>query len=167
MATGQPVVPGRLDAGSKIKVSDGAGGEKDALIGARYEVYDLASDVIAAGIQAGSIISDENTVVKVGDEFVVYTQLFATDLDTMKALNGGPVDLVMDDDGSPKKGAPSVCSDFNYGRDLNAKRAVRQAHEQKTKGPERTINSTVKGLIALGYSQAEAEAIANAKRATA
>jgi Holliday junction resolvasome RuvABC DNA-binding subunit len=95
---------------------------------------------------------------------VVYTQLIATDLDTMKALCGGPVDLVLNDDGSPKKGAPSVASAFNYGNDLNAKRTVRNFHESKTKGPEKSVNAAVKALMALGYTQAEAETVAKARQ---
>lgn len=159
----QPSPNVRLEAGSVIKVSDGAGGEKEAKVAARYEVYDLADADILAGRADGSILGDDNTVVKVGDEYIVYTQLFATNEKTMRLLCGGPVDLVLGEDGQPKKGEPSVASAFNYGNDLNAKRAVRQKHEAQTKGPERTINATVAGLMKLGWTKEEAEAAAKAK----
>jgi hypothetical protein len=157
----------RLEAGSIIKVSDGAGGEKEAKVAARYEVYDLADAAILQARADGSVFGDENTVVKVGDEYIVYTQLFATNEATMRLLCGGPTDLVTNEDGSPKKGEPSVASAFNYGNDLNAKRSVRGKHEETTKGPSRTINATVAGLMKLGWTKEEAEAAAKAKLPTA
>src|SRR5215813_13991416 len=103
MAT-TPVVPGRLESGSAVKVPDGKGGEKDAAIVARYEVYDLASDAIKAGLADGSILADENATVKIGDDYVVFTELTAVTLTAMQALCKGPVDLVLDESGSQKKG---------------------------------------------------------------
>lgn len=154
---------GRLEAGSVIKVTDGSGGEKEAKVAARYEVHDLESAEVAAGIADGTILADPNTVVKVGDEYIVYTKLEAMTLAAAGILLAGQLDLAIGDDGQPKRGEPSVCSNFNYGFDLNAKRNARQAHEQKVKGPERTINATVAGLMKLGFSREDAEAVAKSK----
>lgn len=153
----------RLEAGSVIKVTDGSGGEKEAKLAARYEAHDLEDAAIQAAIVDGSILADPNTVVKVGDEYIVYTKLEAMTVAAALLLLAGAGDLAIGEDGQPKRGEPSVTSNFNYGFDLNAKRAVRQQHEQKVKGPERTIAATVAGLTKLGFSKEEAEAIAKSK----
>lgn len=155
----------RLEAGSTTKINT-EGKETEITVAARYEVQP-SSEAVQAQIDAGKILRNENVLVKVGDEYVVYTQLTALTREAAVALLDGVEDMVLDDDGQPKQGAPSVLSNFVYGYDLNAKRAVRQLHEKKVKGPEKTVNSTIKGLMALGYSQAEAEALAKAKLPTA
>lgn len=155
----------RLEAGSTTKINT-EGKEVEIQVAARYEVQPK-SEAVQALIDAGKILRNNNVLVKVGDEYVVYTQLTALTAEAAAALLDGVVDMVLDDDGQPKQGASSVLSNFAYGYDLNAKRAVRQLHEKKVKGPEKTVNSTIKGLMALGYSQAEAEALAKAKLPTA
>lgn len=155
------VASSRLEAGSTTKINT-EGKEVEITVAARYEVQPT-SDLVSALIESGKILRNENVLVKVGDEYVVYTQLTALTIEAAEALQEGVVDMVLDDDGTPKQGAPSVLSNYVYGYDLNAKRAVRQLHEKKVKGPEKTVNSTIKGLMALGYSQAEAEALAKAK----
>ena len=147
----------RLDSGSIIKVTDGSGGEKEAKVAARYEVHSLDDAAIVQGIADGSILADSNVVVKVGDEYVVYTKLEAVTLEAAKVLLAGVADLVIGDDGQPERGKPSVASNFNYGFDLNAKRNVRQAHESKVKGPERTVNAAIANLIKLGFTKDQAE----------
>lgn len=169
MATPSTIVS-RLDAGSKVKIKvDGK--EMEVTVSARYDAYgvlpDEAKAAIAEQVAAGTVLVDENVLVKVGDEYVVYTQYTAKTVDAAAVLVGGAQDLVLDNKGEPKSGEPSVTSAFNYGNDLNAKRFVRQQHEKKVKGPEKTVNATIKNLMALGYSQAEAEALAKAKLPTA
>jgi len=164
MATPNTPVASRLEAGSTTKINT-EGKEVEIQVAARYEVQPT-SEAVQALIDAGKILKNDNVLVKVGDEYVVYTQLTALTREAAVALLDGVEDMVLED-GQPKQGAPSVLSNFAYGYDLNAKRAVRQLHEKKVKGPEKTVNSTIKGLMALGYSQAEAEALAKAKLPTA
>lgn len=166
MSTPTVPSPARLEAGSTTKINT-EGKEVEITVAARYEVQPLGYSAVQAGIADGSIRKQDNVLVKVGDEYVVYTQLTAMTGKASDALLGGILDLVLDEKGEPKSGEPSVTSNFNYGYDLNAKRAVRQLHEKKVKGPEKTVNSTIKGLMALGYSAAEAEALAKAKLPTA
>jgi hypothetical protein len=165
MATPTTPAAVRLEAGSSTKINT-EGKEVEIQVAARYEVQPT-SEAVQALIDSGKILKNENVLVKVGDEYVVYTQLTALTAEAAAALLDGVVDMVLDERGEPKQGAPSVLSNFVYGYDLNAKRAVRQLHEKKVKGPEKTVNSTIKGLMALGYSQAEAEALAKAKLPTA
>lgn len=171
MAT-TPVVPDgpvvRLEQGSTIRVPDpeNPGKEKDVELADRIEVYEL-TEAIQALINSGKIVVDENVVVKIEKAYVVYTQLLATDLESMTALSGGPVELVRNPDGTAKRGEPSVASKFNYGNDLDAKREVRQKFEKRVAGPAKTVNKTVEGLVALGYTREEAEALAKAKLPTA
>lgn len=157
MAT--PITPsGRLEAGSVAKINS-EGKEVEVTVAARYDAFDIADEAIQAGLADGSITRADNTLVKVGDEYVVYTKLEArTGAACAALIPGHAVDLVLNDKGEPKSGEPSVTSAFNYGNDLNAKRYVRQLHEKKVKGPEKLENGTIKNLVALGMSQSDAEA---------
>lgn len=162
----------RLDAGSVVKVPDGKGGEKEVALAARLDVYTL-DDAILALIADGSILMDENVLVKIEEQYVVYTQLLAVNMAGMQALvPEGRVDLVLDDKGQPKRSTKdepvaSVAQKFNYGNDLDAKREVRQAFEKANAGPEKDIKGAIKFLIKLGHSPEEAEALAKAKLPTA
>lgn len=149
----------RLEAGSVVEVTDGSGGTKQAKIAARYETWSLDDAAIIQAIADGAILADPNTVVKVGDEYVVYTKLEAMTVLAALVLLAGVGDLVIGEDGQPERGKPSVTSNFNYGADLNAKRAVRQLHESKVKGPERTVNATIANLVKLGFTKEQAEAM--------
>jgi len=125
----------------------------------RAQVHGLTSQTnMAAELQA-ILRAAEKEMGKLKDEYVVYTKLEATTGAAAATLLAGVVDLVIGDDGQPERGKPSVTSNFNYGADLNAKRAVRQMHESKVKGPERTVNATIANLIKLGFTKEQAEAM--------
>lgn len=156
----------RLEAGSEVKVPDGKGGEKLVTLADRIEVHEPSEDVLAL-VGSGEILRDENVIVKIEDAYVVYTQFTARTLAGAKALVNGAEDLVLDEKGQPKRGEPSVTAAFNYGFDLDAKRAVRQSFEKKASGPAKDIKKAVGGLMALGYSEEDALALAKAKLPTA
>lgn len=120
------------------------------------------NDEVKALIESGDILVSEATVDVNGTE-VKYNKMLARSLKGATALIGGDVDLNTEEkDGEEKaaRGKPSVCSAFNYGFDLTRKREVRQEYLKRLEGPEKGIKSGVKALMALGYTQAQAEAIA-------
>lgn len=162
MASPTSTVNAPLTQGSIVTVTE-KGEDKQVTVAARITVYDETDPAIAAAIASGEVFRDENVLVKIEDEYVVYTELLAKTLSAAQALCGGPVDLVLNDDGTAARNAPSVMSNFNYGLNLNAKRKVRQDHQEKAQGPGRTISAAIKNLMNLGFSKEEAEAVAKSK----
>ena len=134
----------------------------------KFRVAIPMNEAIQALIADGQILHNPDAVVKVGDVEVLFDELEAVTLEAATALVGGQVDLVLDVDEktgekTPARGKPSVVREFNYGYGLNARRYVRQQYETQAAGPEKQINKGVAALVALGYSQEEAETIAKAK----
>src|SRR5882672_4887437 len=148
MAT-TPVVAGqKLVAGSETSVPDGKGREKTVKIAARFEPYDLTGNTdrskeILNLIAAGSILVNENTIVRIEETYLVYTKLLATDQASMEALTDGPVSLVMED-GKPVKGKDSVAQKFNYGNDLDAKSWVANQWRKSDADPKKAVERTLK-----------------------
>jgi len=171
MATTPAVPVSRLEAGATIKVPDGKGGDKEVTLASRVEVYEM-TEALEALVASGSLIKDENVIVKIEEAYAVYTQLLAVDMAGMQALvPEGRVDLVLDEKGQPKRSTKdepvaSVAQKFNYGNDLDAKREVRNQYEKSVAGPEKDIKAAIKFLVKLGHSPEEAEALATAKLGT-
>ena len=167
MAT-TPVVAGqKLQAGSEIRVPDGKGGFTTERVSARFEPYDLTgaterSQRILALIASGEILKFDDTIVSLdkASTFLVYTKLLATNLASMEALTDGPVDLVLGEDGKPKKGKDSVAQKFNYGNDLDAKSWVSGQWRADNADPAKKIEKATKAVAAIpGLSPEQLEAI--------
>lgn len=127
------------------------------------EVYNLTPDQISAALEAGDIAEGGtvNVTIKAGalagltkDEAQPYEQLLAVTFDGMVLLSGGkqePQTPRGEDtkdsrtDAEKAKGAPDH---FNYGLDLEVKRALRKDLETAISGPSKAIEKAATALFA-------------------
>lgn len=174
MATKTPIVAGkRLEAGDTIEVNvkgeDGKVRGGKATVSERIEVYDLTDPKILEAIEKGKILAWEDTVSKIETKYVVYTKLEAVDLESMKLLAGGDVDLELELNEKTEKieskfKQKTVASLFNAGLDMDAKRRVRMTWDLNNQDPAKIIDRTIKALVASGYTQDEAKELAMGRK---